>query len=163
MTSEICYRPASTEDARGIAALVSAVFVSANVPGWSAEALSSVRDENAEMLLQAALPLSAYQRVAISGDKVVAYINFSKPHLLAIMAVSSELRAQGLGSRLIVDAVAHIDTSHPDVEVLQVSATERSMSFYAKHGFYPICPMLNVMDRRFVRMALWLRPRRMGW
>ena len=163
MTSEICYRPASSEDARGIAALISAVFVSAYVPGWGAEALESVHDENSETLLRAALPVTAYQRVAMRADKVVAYIHFSKPHLLAIMAVSPELQGQGLGSRLIVAALAEINTLHPDVEVLQVSATERSMPFYAKHGFYPISPMLNVMDRRFVRMALWLRPRRMGW
>lgn len=163
MTSHIYLRQASFDDAIGIAALVNRVFTPEFVPGWGAEALASVCDEHSETSLQSAIQSCAYQRVAIADGRVVAYLIFSKPHLLSIMAVAPEAQGKGLGSGLIVDAIREIDKAYSGIEVLQVNATERSVSFYAKHGFYPISPMLNVESRRFIRMALWLRPRRMGW
>jgi predicted GNAT family N-acyltransferase len=57
---------------------------------------------------------------------------------------------------MIEEAVAATDQAHPELEVLQVNATELSQPLYAKHGFYPISPMMNVAERRFVRMANWL-------
>ncbi len=163
MTGQIYFRQATFEDASGIAALVNRVFTPASVPGWSLEALASVCHEHSETSLQSALQSCAYQRVAIADGRVVAHLIFSKPHLLSIMAVVPEAQGKGLGSRLIVDAIGAVDKGYPNIEVLRVNATERSMPFYAKHGFYPISPMLNVESRRFIRMALWLRPRRMGW
>ena len=143
--------------------LIRRVFTADIVPGWGVDALASVHEESTGASLLNALAASAFQRVVIARDGVVAYINFTKPHLLAVLAVTSELQGQGIGSRLIVEAIAEVDKANLGVEVLQVNATESSMPFYAKHGFYPITPMLNVEDRRFIRMALWLRPRRMGW
>ena len=163
MADELRFRTASTEDAPGISLLVSRVFVPNLVNGWGVDALVSVREENSGTSLVSALSSSAFQRVVVVCSNVVAYINFTKPHLLAVLAVASELQGQGIGSRLIVDAIKDIDKAHPEIEVLHVSATENSMPFYFKHGFYPISPMLNIDDRRFIRMALWLRPRRMGW
>ena len=163
MTDRLCFRVASGQDVREISLLIRRVFTADIVRGWSSEALASVHEENSGTSLLNALTSSSFQRVVIAGGNVSGYINFSKPHLLAILAVSSELQGLGIGSRLILDAIAEIDKAHPTVEVLQVNATERSMPFYAKRGFYPISPMLNVAGRRFIRMALWLRPRRMGW
>jgi len=163
LADELCFRTAANEDALGISMLVSRVFTPDRVPGWGAEALASIHEENSGTSLLNALASSVFHRVVIADGNVVAYVNFTKPHLLAILAVASESQGQGIGSRLIVDATTEIDKTHPEIEVLQVNATESSMPFYVKHGFYPISAMLNVDDRRFVRMALWLRPRRMGW
>ena len=163
MADGLCFRTATNQDAHGISLLIRRVFTADIVAGWGVDALANVHEESIGASLLNALAASAFQRVVIAREGVVAYINFTKPHLLAVLAVTSDLQGQGIGSRLIVEAIAEIDRANLGVEVLQVNATENSMPFYAKHGFFPITPMLNVEDRRFIRMALWLRPRRMGW
>ncbi|MGL4232308.1 MAG: GNAT family N-acetyltransferase [Casimicrobium sp.] len=159
----VSFRTATKDDAMGVASLVERTFTMALVPGWSIESLRSIHEENSAEALAVSFAQAAYQRIAIVEEKIIGYINFSKPHLLSIIAVDASQHRRGIGARLLLDAIEAIDKAYLDIELLQLSATELSQPFYAKHGFYPISPMLNVGDRRFVRMAMWLRPRRMDW
>jgi hypothetical protein len=49
------------------------------------------------------------------------------------------MRASGL-RLLIEEAVAATDQAHPELDVLQVNATELSQPLYAKHGLLPNQP-----------------------
>jgi predicted N-acetyltransferase YhbS len=160
---QVSFRPATESDAIGVASLVERTFNPVLVPGWSIESIRSVHKENRTEKLVTSFADAAHQRIAIVDDHIVGYVNFSKPHLLSIIAVDASQHRRGIGAALLLDAIAAVDKAYPDLEVLQVNATELSQPFYAKHSFYPISPMLNVLDRRFVRMAMWLRPSRMGW
>jgi predicted N-acetyltransferase YhbS len=156
-------RAAHKDDASSISRIVRSAFTPNTIPGWSIAAIGSILESNSEAALVGALPNAALARVAMTDQGVVGYICFEKPHLLAIVAVDQFHWRQGIASALIEDAIAAIDKAHPELEVLQVSATTLSQPLYLKHGFYPISPMLSVAERRFVRMAKWLRPKRMGW
>jgi predicted N-acetyltransferase YhbS len=161
----ICFaiRAANSDDASAASRLVQSAFTPETVPGWSVAAIQLVHESNGDASLAAMIPNAALARVAVIEQRVVGYVCFEKPHLLAIVAVDPSHQRQGIASTLIADAIAAIDQAHPELEVLQVNATELSQRLYAKHGFYPISPMMNVAERRFVRMAKWLRPMRMGW
>ncbi|TAG06130.1 MAG: GNAT family N-acetyltransferase [Betaproteobacteria bacterium] len=159
----LSFRPAATDDAAHVASLVQRTFTSNHVPGWSIESLRSIHDANSVEALVGSFSEASYQSVAVLDKQIIGYISFAKPHLLSIVAVDAAHHGQGIGSSLLRDAIDVVEKANPALEVLQVNATERSQPFYAKHGFYPISPMINVLDRRFMRMAMWLRPRRMGW
>jgi predicted N-acetyltransferase YhbS len=163
MLALLSLRTAHKDDAPYVSRLIRSAFTTNTVPGWSLSAIQSVVESNGEAAFAEKLPKAALARVASIEQRVVGYICFEKAHLLAIVAVDPAHQRQGVASALIDDAIAAIDQTHPELEVLQVSATELSQPLYFKHGFYPISPMLNVAERRFVRMAKWLRPRRMGW
>lgn len=163
MNVSFAIRAAHVEDAPAVSRLIQSAFTPETVPGWSTAAIQSIVESNNEETLAATFSNAALVRVAVIEQRVVGYVCFEKPHLLAIVAVDPSHQRQGIASALIADAIAAIDQAHPELEVLQVNATELSQPLYAKHGFYPISPMMNVAERRFVRMAKWLRPMRMGW
>jgi predicted N-acetyltransferase YhbS len=163
MNDSFWIRAAHNADAPSVARLIRSAFTTHTVPGWSLAAIQSVVESNSEAAIAERLPNVALSRVASIEQRVAGYICFEKPHLLSIVAVDPSHQRQGVASALIEDAIAALDQTHPENEVLQLSATELSQPLYTKHGFYPISPMMNVAERRLVRMAKWLRPKRMGW
>ncbi len=163
MNTSFVIRAANESDTLAVSPLIRSAFTPETVPGWATAAIQSVHESNNEAALATTFSNAALARVALVETHVAGYICFEKPHLLSIVAVDPRHQRRGIASALIEDAIAAIDQAHPELEVLQVSATELSQPLYAKHGFYPISPMLNVAERRFIRMAKWLRPGRMGW
>ena len=150
-------------DLASITILIRTTFTVDAIPGWTRETLQTIYEENEGERLRKSVDSAAHACVAMSGEETVGYIHFSRPHLLAIIAIDPKMQGRGLGSNMLERAISEVSATNPDTELLQLSATERSEPFYSKHGFYPISPMLDVEGRRFVRMALWLRPRRLGW
>jgi len=64
---------------------------------------------------------------------------------------------QGIGSRLVERKLAHVSVAAPEISVVEVNATEYSLPFYRRHGFYPISEFIDFEGCRFMRLAYWRR------
>ena len=51
----------------------------------------------------------------------------------------------------------HLRRAAPDVSVVEVNATEYSLPFYRRFGFYPLSEFIEFDGCRFARLGYWRR------
>jgi predicted GNAT family N-acyltransferase len=158
---ELKFRSFLPSEAHELSRLVLDTFTTEVTPGWSELALARLHHENRPEALASSLMSAAFHEVCTLGDAQVGVVLCSKPHLLSMIAVRDTWRGQGIGRQLVEHFIDFADREFPDNEILQVNATTYSALFYKRQGFYPISEQIDFDGCRFIRMAFWLRPRRL--
>src|SRR6266702_2968440 len=82
-------------------------------------------------------------------------IHCKRSRLLGLLAVHPSLQRSGIGSQLLQCMLVHVADAAPDISVVEVNATEYSLRFYRRRGFYPLSEFIEHEGCRFVRLGYW--------
>jgi predicted GNAT family N-acyltransferase len=159
---ELKFRSDFPNEADELSRLVVDTFTTETTPGWNDVALARLHHENRPQALAKSLANAAFYEICSIGDEFIGVVLCAKPHLLSMIAVRDTMRGRGIGRQLVEHFIDFADREFPDNEMLQVNATTYSAPFYKRLGFYPISEPIDFDGCRFIRMAFWLRPRRLA-
>ncbi|MGE5095875.1 MAG: GNAT family N-acetyltransferase [Betaproteobacteria bacterium] len=96
-----------------------------------------------------------FAEVCLVRGSIVGLITSKLPRLISLLIVDPMSQRQGIGSRLIERKRAHVTAAAPEISIVEVNATEYSLPFYRRHGFYPISEFIEFDGCRFVRLGYW--------
>jgi GNAT superfamily N-acetyltransferase len=111
--------------------------------------------ENSPQALREQLRESAFARVCVNESAIVGFIHCKRSRLLGLLAVHPSLQRSGIGSQLLQGMLAHVADAAPEISVVEVNATEYSLPFYRRRGFYPLSEFIEHEGCRFVRLGYW--------
>jgi len=151
------YRAARESDAVPISALVHHALHSATLPGWSPEAVASLLAKARPDGIREKIRDAAFAHAAVVDDSVVGFILCSNLRFLNLLVVDPAFQCKGIGSHLMKCMLEHLGNAAPDLSVVEVNATEYSLTFYRRFGFYPLSEMIESDGCRFIRMGHWRR------
>ncbi len=149
------YRPAEGADAESISDLVQAALLPHTLPGWTADAVAHLYSENSPQALRERFTEAAFTRVCVNEGVIVGFIQCKRSRLLGLLAVHPSLQRSGIGSQLLQCMLVHVADAAPDISVVEVNATEYSLPFYRRRGFYPLSEFIEHEGCRFVRLGYW--------
>lgn len=149
------YRKAEVSDAPALSRLAHRALQPHALPGWSDHAVRRLLDENSETALRDFVSAAAFVHVCVESDSVVGFIANKVPRLVSLLVVDPDRQRQGIGSRLLASMVDFVATHAPEVSVVEANATEYSIPFYRRHGFYPLSGFIDYEGCRFARLGYW--------
>jgi predicted N-acetyltransferase YhbS len=149
------YRVADEADASWISALVRRALPPDRLPGWTTKAVSSLIAKARPERLSGEIRDAAFAHVAVQGTSVIGFILCKNLRFLNLVVVEPTLERRGIGSRLIECMLDHITAAAPHISVVEVNATEHSLPFYRRLGFYPLSQFVEFDGCRFARMGFW--------
>lgn len=127
------------------------------LPGWSPAAVSSLLAKASVDALREHIESAAFTHVSVAGDSVVGFILCRNLRFLNLLVVDPSFQRLGIGSRLIHSMLRHVADAAPELSVVEVNATEYSLPFYRRLGFYPLSEFLEFDGCRFMRLGYWRR------
>ena len=151
------YRAARESDAVAISALVHHALHSATLPGWSPEAVASLLAKGRPDGIREKIRDAAFAHAAVVDDSVVGFILCTNLRFLNLLVVDPAFQCKGIGSHLMKCMLEHLRDAAPELSVVEVNATEYSLPFYGRFGFYPLSEMIESDGCRFIRLGHWLR------
>jgi GNAT superfamily N-acetyltransferase len=149
------YRPADVADSDSIAELVQATLLPHTLPGWTPAAIAHLFAENSPDTLREHFRQAAFTQVCSTKGAIVGFIHCKKSRLLGLLAVHPSVQRRGIGSQLLQCMLAHVADVAPEVSVVEVNATEHSLPFYLRRGFYPLSEFIEYEGCRFARLGYW--------
>ena len=129
---------------------------------WHADARSSFLKSTAPASLQNKLRTMTFAAGAFSADEMAGVILMPSPTLLGALFVRLRCVRLGIGQALWESARAHIETTFPEVNTVELNATRYAVGFYKSVGFVSISAEFERDGQRAVRMACWLPARALG-
>lgn len=149
------YRDANLSDVPALSELARRALQPYALPGWSGRAIQRLLDENGEAALRELLPNAAFAHVCVESDAVVGFVASRLPRLVSLLIVDPGRQRQGIGSRLLQAMLEFVTVRAPDVSVVEINATEYSLPFYRRQGFYPLSDFIDYDGCRFARLGYW--------
>ena len=149
------YRPAEGADAEAISDLVQAALLPHTLPGWTADAVAHLLSESSPQALREQFREAAFTQVCVNEGAIVGFILCKRSRLIGLLAVHPSLQRSGIGSQLLQGMLEHVAAVAPDISVVEVNATEYSLPFYRRRGFYPLSEFIEHEGCRFVRLGYW--------
>jgi ribosomal protein S18 acetylase RimI-like enzyme len=125
------------------------------LPGWTPEAVSSLLAKASPQALGEQIRASAFAHVALDHNTVVGFILAKRASFLSLLVVDPALQRQGIGSRLVTSLFAHLCQAASDIGIVEVNATQYSLPFYRRLGFYPLSEFIEFDGCRFARLGYW--------
>lgn len=149
------YRPAETSDGPAVSALVKRALPAETLPGWTSEAISSLLAKASPEAMRDQIAAAAFAHVAFDHESIVGFILATRSRFLNLLVVDPSLQRQGIGSHSIRHMLQHLGEAAPDLSVVEVNATEYSLPFYRRLGFYPLSEFIEFDGCRFARLGYW--------
>jgi predicted N-acetyltransferase YhbS len=149
------YRPAHQSDGPAIAALLARALSATTLPGWAGDAISSLLAKSSPESLREHIQEAAFAHVACNGADIVGFILCKRLLFLNLLIIEPLLQRQGIGSHLMRLMLEHVSDAAPDLSVVEVNATEYSLPFYRRLGFYPLSEFVDFEGCRFARLGYW--------
>ena len=153
--TDTSYRPAEESDADSISALVRHALLPTTLPGWTSKAITSLIAKASPEALGGLLGEAAFARVALESDSIVGFILARTWRFLNLLVVDPSFQRRGIGTQLLQLMLNHVAESAPDLSVVEVNATEYSLPFYRRLGYYPLSQLVEYDGCRFVRLGFW--------
>lgn len=148
-------RPAELGDAQPLSALVQRALRPERLPGWSSEAVGALLSKSSAHLLREKIAAASFAHVAIADGAIVGFILCVQPRLLNLLVVDPAFQRAGIGTCLIERMLEHLASSAADLSIVEVNATEHSLPFYRRLGFYPLSEFIEFDGCRFMRLGYW--------
>ena len=152
---ETSYRSARDSDAEQVSELLHRALLPNALPGWTLAAIEHLFVQNSPQALRERIREAAFAHVCLSSGGVAGFIISEKSRFLSLLAVDPSLQRRGIGSALVEYLLVHITKNVSDVSVVEVNASEYSLPFYCRRGFYPISKVIDYEGCRFVRLGYW--------
>jgi ribosomal protein S18 acetylase RimI-like enzyme len=149
------YRPAHEADAEPISAIVHRALLPHTLPGWTAAAVERLLGENSPQSLREYLTKAPFAHVCVNAGSIVGFITSKKSRLVSLLVVDPAFQRLGVGSQLMSHMLEHVAAAAAEISVVEVNATEYSLPFYRRCGFYPISEFIEFEGCRFARLAYW--------
>ena len=153
--TELSYRPADESDAPSISELVLHALDAETLPGWTPHAVSSLLAKASPDSMRGQIASAAFAHVAVDGKRVVGFILCKQLRFLNLLVVEPNHQRQGIGSNLTRRMFQNLLAAAPDLSVVEVNATEHSLSFWRRVGFYPLSEFIEFDGCRFARLGYW--------
>jgi predicted N-acetyltransferase YhbS len=151
------YRPAQESDGPAVSALRARALSNETLPGWTADAISNLLAKSASQPIRERIQEAAFAHVALDCDDIVGFILCKHPRFIKLLIVEPSLQRRGIGSHLMRLMLQYLCGAAPDVSVVEVNATEYSLPFYRRFGFYPLSEFIEFDGCRFARLGYWRR------
>jgi ribosomal protein S18 acetylase RimI-like enzyme len=151
----LSYRAADLGDAEPLSALVQRALHPDRLPGWTPDAISSLLRKSYLEPLRDKIGTASCAHVAIADGAIVGFILCIQPRLLNLLVVDPPFQRVGIGTHLIERMLEHLASSAPDLSIVEVNATEYSLPFYRRLGFYPLSEFIEFDGCRFMRLGYW--------
>ena len=151
----LAYRPADESDARSLSGLAQRALRPHTLPGWTSSAVERLLRENSEQALRDYLEDATFAYVCVEAASRVGFITSKVPGLLSLLVVDPSRQRRGIGSHLVNLMLEHVAEVAPELGVVEVNATEYSLPFYQRLGFFPISDFIEFEGCRFARLAVW--------
>jgi ribosomal protein S18 acetylase RimI-like enzyme len=149
------YRPAEESDGPVISAVVNRALPAETLPGWTPEAISSLLAKASPEAMRKHIGEAAFAHVALDHESIVGFILCKHSRFLNLLVVEPTLQRQGIGSHLIRRMLQQLANAAPELSVVEVNATEYSLPFYRRLGFYPLSEFIEFDGCRFARLGHW--------
>lgn len=154
MTSPPC-RLANASDGGAASRLVMRSLTVDTLPGWTSDAISKLLAKASPGALSEEIVAADLALVACHHQAVAGFLLAKRLRFLNLLVVEPSLQRRGIGSRLVRCMLDRLNEVAPDVSVVEVNATEYSMSFYRRLGFYPLSEFITFEGCRFARLGYW--------
>ena len=151
----LTYRAAEASDAPALSDLAHRALQPHVLPGWTRHAIERLLSENSETALREFLPTAGFAYVCVEPGTLVGFIAAKSPRVLSLLVVDPLHQRRGIGSRLLDLMLAFVAQHAPEVSVVEVNATEYSLPFYRRRGFYPLSEFIDYDGCRFARLGFW--------
>jgi GNAT superfamily N-acetyltransferase len=155
MSATTSYRPAEAPDAKAISTLVRRSLTAETMPGWSPKAMSSLLAKAAPEAMREEIAKAAFACVASNHRAIAGYVLAKRSRFLNLVVVDPSLQRRGIGSHLVRRMLEYVNRADPDLSVVEVNATEYSLPFYRRLGFYPLSEFIEFDGCRFARLGYW--------
>jgi ribosomal protein S18 acetylase RimI-like enzyme len=151
----LAWRPVEGADVALLSALVHRVLQPYTLPGWSPHAIARLLEENSEASLRQSLDHAAFAHLCLDAGTVVGFVTNKVPGLVSLLLVDPSHQRRGIGSHLLEVMLEYVAVAAPELGIVEVNATEYSLPFYRRFGFYPISEFIEFDGCRFARLAYW--------
>ena len=149
------YRPAELGDAEPLSALVQRTLRPETLPGWSSDAVCTLLSRSSPQILREKIAAASFAHVAIADGALVGFIFCIQPRWPNLVVVYPAFQRAGIGTHLIQRMLEHLASSAPNLSIVEVNATEHSLPFYRRLGFYPLSEFIEFDGCRFMRLGYW--------
>ena len=149
------YRPAELGDAQSLSALVQRALGPETLPGWSSDAVRALLSKSPAQALREKIAAASFAHVAIGDGAIVGFILCIQPRSLNLVVVDPAFQRMGIGTQLIERMLQHLASGASDLSIVEVNATEHSLPFYRRLGFYPLSEFIEFDGCRFMRLGYW--------
>jgi len=156
MTAEVTIRPMCIEEVDGVAELVSRVFRAAVAPHYRKRGIDEFCAYANAKALQQRQRSDHFVLVAIRNEALVAMIEIRENRHVSLFFVEPAVQGQGIGRRLLNEAIIRCRETNPTLEKITVNASPNSVDAYSRHGFGATGPSQTKNGMTFTPMALTL-------
>ena len=153
----LSYRPARGSDARAISSLVKRALSEGALPGWTPHAISELIGKATVEAIRGHIAEASFAHVAVADRRVAGFILCKHARFLNLLVVEPSLQRRGIGSHLVRSMLQHLSATAPELSVVELNATEASLPFYRRLGFYPLSEFVEFGGCRFARLGFWRR------
>jgi predicted GNAT family N-acyltransferase len=143
-------------------AVIQESFLALAAADWHPDARRSFLETTAPAPLQNKLSTMTFAAGAFSEADIAGVILMPSPTLLGLLFVRPRCLRLGIGQALWESARTHIEAGYPEVNTVELNATQYAVPFYKSVGFVPISSEFEREGRRAIRMACWLPARALG-
>lgn len=151
--------PLTKTHATAASLLVQESFLALAALDWSDCAQAEFLAATAPESLAKKLDEMVYSAGAFHENELLGVVMMPKSTLLGLFFVKPSALRNGIGKALWESVRTHIETSHPEIETIELNATPYALPFYLSLGFVPLSSEFEKDGRRAIRMACWLPAR----
>lgn len=155
----MAFRLATPADAAAISRLVQESFLEFVAPDWEQHAVERFLRDSSPTELASFIATADFAAVAVADKEPIGFILLAPANMLKALFVHKSCHKRGVSRQLWSMARGHLKSRHPQLETIELNASDFAVEAYKALGFHPISKPLLRNGSRSTRMACWLPSR----
>lgn len=150
------FRRAAPADAAAISRLVQESFLEFVAPEWEQHAVQQFLRDSSPTELASFIAMADFAAIGVADNEPIGFILLAPANMLKALFVHKSWHRRGVSRQLWSLARAHLKARHPELETIELNASDFAVEAYKSLGFYPISKPFMRNGSRSTRMACWL-------